>query len=77
MLLSSSDADENIPVLKIGQKDEIRMTVVVNNNGEDAHESNIYMTLPEWVSYKRTTPAQGYDSVGVKGGGGRGGVRVW
>lgn len=43
------------PVFKVGQVDVLKLNVMVENLGEDAHETTLTLLLPESVSYIGTT----------------------
>jgi Integrin alpha len=58
--LCSISEDPNY-VLQVGQKDNAvaKLRIEIKNNGEDAHETSLTITLPEFVEY------QGADSLTV------------
>jgi len=43
------------PVFKVGQVDVLKLNVMVENLGEDAHETTLTLLLPSAVSYIGTT----------------------
>ena len=51
---------DGLRVFKVGQVHELRLDVMVENLGEDAHETTLTVNLPEEVSYigVETSPRQ-------------------
>ena len=49
---------DGLYILKVGQQRELKLEVNVRNKGEDAHETTLYIDLPESLSYTGVTTKQ-------------------
>ncbi len=49
-LLFYSGADK-LPVLRVGEQDELRLSITVRNDGEDAHEASLTVLLPKSLPF--------------------------
>ncbi|CAH1788996.1 unnamed protein product [Owenia fusiformis] len=49
--LEPDEDDSTVSVLSIGVRKELEVRVLLTNNGEDAHESTLTVTIPEKLSY--------------------------
>ena len=64
LLLDCSDPETGNPLLKVGQVDELRMGITVRNRGEDAHDTNVWLTIPEYADYRSAAGIDGSVSDG-------------
>ena len=46
--------ETGLPLLRVGEQDEVRLAVRVKNQGEDAHEATLEVLLPKALPFMNT-----------------------
>ena len=43
--------ETGVPLLRVGEQDEVRLSIRVKNQGEDAHEAELSVLLPKALPF--------------------------